>query len=445
MPAALSRSRLGDEQFVALVRESAPFIYMHRDRTFVIAFGGEVVADGKFTNLTHDLNMLVALGCRLVLVHGARPQVEARLREKGVQATYKNGRRVTGPVALECCMEASGTLRVEIEAQLSLGLANSPMAGADIRVASGNFITAKPVGVIDGVDFQYTGEVRKVDVEAIRRRLDLEETVLISPIGYSPTGEIFNLTLEDVATAVATSLAADKLIFLMDTPGVMDANGNLLAELTVHRAEAIMSAQADLSEDVQLYLPCAARACKAGVGRAHLISRHVDGAILMELFTHEGIGTMVSRDSLETLRQATIEDIGGLMKIIEPLEREGVLVKRNREVLEGEIGNFYVLTHDERIVGCAALYPFPGDSAAELACLAVDPAYRGTGKGELILHHMERQARELGFKTLFVLSTRTEQWFEERGFTETTVERLPERKQALYNYDRRSKIFVKAL
>jgi amino-acid N-acetyltransferase len=433
------------QPFVSLIRESAPFIYAHRDRTFVIAFGGEVVADGKFVELTHDLNLLVSLGCRLVLVHGARPQIEARLSERGLETHYIKNRRVTDPLALECCKEACGTLRVDIEALLSLGTSNSPMAGSDIRVASGNFITAKPLGVIDGIDFQHTGEVRKVDVEGIRRRLDMEETVLISPLGYSPTGEIFNLTMENVATAVATALKADKLIFLMETAGVVNDKGRLLSELTAQQAEHMLASKTPEPEDVRLFLPCAAHACREGVGRTHLISRHIDGAILMELFTHEGVGTMVTREPLETLRQATIEDVGGLLRIIQPLEEEGILVKRNREVLEREIDNFSVLTYDDRIIGCAALYPFPGDKAAELACLAVDPTYRGTGKGETVLNHMERNARVRGFKRLFVLSARTAHWFLERGFTEADIKELPAQKQALYNYQRRSKICVKRL
>jgi len=433
------------QQFVSLIRESAPFIYAHRDRTFVIAFGGEVVSDGKFVELTHDLNLLVSLGCRLVLIHGARPQIEARLSERGLETHYIENRRVTDPAALECCKEACGTLRVDIEALLSLGISNSPMAGSDIRVASGNFITAKPLGVIDGIDFQHTGEVRKVDVEGIRRRLDLEETVLISPLGYSPTGEIFNLTMENVATAVATALKADKLIFLMETAGVVSDQGRLLSELTAPQAEQILASNTPEPEDVRLFLPCAASACREGVGRVHLISRHIDGAILMELFTHEGVGTMVTREPLETLRQATIEDVGGLLRIIQPLEEEGILVKRNREVLEREIDNFSALTYDDRIIGCAALYPFPGDKAAELACLAVDPTYRGTGKGEALLNHMERSARKRGFKRLFVLSARTAHWFLERGFSEADVKELPAQKQALYNYQRRSKICVKRL
>lgn len=437
--------QLKTPDFVPLFREAAPFIYNHRDRTFVIAFGGEVVSDGKFIELIHDLNLLVSLGCRLVLVHGARPQVEARLASRNIKARYVNNLRITDPVALECVKEAMGTLRVEIEALMSLGLANSPMAGADIRVASGNFVTAKPVGIVDGTDFQHTGEVRKVDVEAIRRRLDVEETVLLSPLGYSPTGEIFNLSLEDVATSVAIAIKADKLIFLMDTAGVIDAHDKLLSELTAHQAEEIIESKVKQPEDVSIFLPCIVRACHEGVGRTHLISRHIDGAILLELFTHDGVGTMVTRDPLETLRPATIDDVGGLLRIIQPLEEQGILVKRNREVLEQEIKNFYVLVRDDMIIGCAALYPFPGEKSAEIACLAMDAAYRGGGRGELILHYIEKQAKQLKFKTLFLLTTRTAHWFIERGFVETDLERLPKQKRALYNYSRKSKIFAKKL
>ena len=201
-------------------------------------------------------------------------------------------------------MEASGRLRVEIEALLSMGLPNSPMAGADIRVASGNFITAKPLGVLDGVDFMHTGEVRKVDTVAIQRRLQYGELVLLSPLGYSPSGEVFNLSVEDVAAATAGALQADKLIFLMDAAGVTGRRGELLRELTVKRAQALIARGALPDTDVRFYLPAAARACEQGVKRAHLISGHVDDALLLELFTHRGVGTLLTPDPLETLRPA---------------------------------------------------------------------------------------------------------------------------------------------
>jgi amino-acid N-acetyltransferase len=433
------------EQFVPWFRAAAPYIHAFRGRTFVVAFGGEVVADGKFVELTHDLNLLAALGVRLVLVHGARPQIEERLRRRDAQIRYVRGMRVTDEAALADVKEASGRLRTEIEALLSMGLPNSPMANATIRVASGNFVAARPVGVVEGVDMQYTGEVRKIHTDAIASRLAAGELVLLSSLGYSPTGEIFNLTLEDVAASAAVALDADKLLFLMDEPGVSDARGNVIRELTVSDAERLLKSRRRLAGDVEIYLPFAARACRGGVRRVHLLSRHQDGALLLELFTHGGVGTMVAQDPLEQLRIASIEDVGGILQLIEPLEAEGTLVKRSRELLEREIDRFIVLEHDGLIVGCAALYPFKDEAAAELACLAVRPEYRGVGAGERLLEAVTRQARSLRLRRLFVLTTRTSHWFLEHGFAEATIAELPRARQQLYNYQRRSKVLSKAL
>ncbi len=435
----------GAEPFVHWFRSAAPYIHAFRGRTFVVAFGGEVVADGRFVSLTHDLNLLAALGVRLVLVHGARPQIEARLKARGANIRYVRDMRVTDETALADVKEASGRLRMEIEALLSMGLPNSPMANATIRVSGGNFVVAQPVGVVEGVDMLYAGEVRKVNAEAIRNRLDDGELVLLSSLGFSPTGEIFNLTLEDTACHVAHALAADKLVFLMDEPGVVDGQGGLVRELTVSDAERVMAGRQPPRGDAGLYLPFAARACHGGVKRAHLISRHHDGALLLELFTHEGVGTMVTQDPLQTVRTATVDDVGGVIGLIEPLETDGTLVKRPRELLEREIGRFTVLEHDGRIVGCAALYPFPDDRAGELACLAVHPSYRGTGAGERLLRAIEARARRARLERLFVLTTRTAHWFVENGFTEIGIDSLPAQRRELYNLQRRSKVLGKAL
>ena len=429
--------------FVAWFRSVAPYINAFRGRTFVIAFGGEVVADGKFVELTHDFNLLASLGIRLVLVHGARPQIEQHLAKNNLADTYHHGIRLTDAETMQCVKEAIGRVRVEIEALLSMGLANSPMANADIRVAGGNFITAQPIGIINGVDLQHTGSVRKVDVAALNDRMEFGEVVLLSPLGYSPTGEVFNLTLEDVATATAIALDADKLMFLMDNDGVLDKKGALLRELTIAQAQDVLSAKRKLPDDVTLFLPCAIRACEAGVARTHLISRHTDGAVLQELFSDDGIGTMVVESTLNTLRDATIKDVGGILKLLRPLEVEGILVRRSRDLLEQEIDRFVVLEHDRRIVGCAALYPFPDEAAAELACLAVETHSRDRGYGEAILNHMISVAKARGMKKLFVLTTRTAHWFIERGFVESDVSALPAQKKSLYNYQRKSKVFVR--
>ena len=443
LPAAMAISAPAD--FVKWFRSAAPYIHAFRGRTFVIAFGGEVVADGKFMALTYDLNLLASLGVRLVLVHGARPQIETRLKQVKHRTRYVRGLRVTDDIALICAKEASGRLRVEIEALLSMGLPNSPMAGSDIRVASGNFVTAKPIGVLDGVDFVHTGEVRKIDAVGIRDRLDHNELVLLSPLGYSPTGESFNLALENVAASAAVALGAEKLIFLMDSAGVVTGKrAELQHELTCSEAERLLARDGALSGDVGLYLPHAVSACRAGVKRAHLISRRVDGALLLELFTHRGVGTMVTQDSLEKLRPAQIDDIGGILRLIEPLEADGTLVKRNRDLLEMEIDRFFVLEHDHVIIGCAALYPFE-DGVAELAGLAVDPERRRSGAGERLLRAIEARAKQRKIKRLFVLTTRTAHWFIERGFKAVAVAALPRGKQDLYNYQRRSQVFVKRL
>jgi len=433
--------------FVAWFRSVAPYINAFRGKTFVIAFGGEVVADGKFVELTHDFNLLAALGIRLVLVHGARPQIEQHLSKNNISGSYHQGVRMTDAETMQCVKEAVGRVRVEIEALLSMGLANSPMANADIRVAGGNFITAQPIGVINGVDLMHTGSVRKVDVAALNDRMEFGEVVLLSPLGYSPTGEVFNVTLEDIATATAIALDADKLVFLMDTDGVQDKQGGLLRELTVAQARAALSANSKnkLPDDINLFLPCAIRACEAGVARTHLISRHIDGSVLQELFSDEGIGSMVVESTLNTLRDASIEDVGGILQLLRPMEEQGILVRRSRELLEREIEQFVVLEHDHRIVGCAALYPFPDEASAELACLAVDAQYRDHGYGEAILNHMVGVAKSQSMKKLFVLTTRTAHWFLERGFVAAEVTALPAQKKTLYNYQRRSKVFVRKI
>ena len=445
-----SNSQASAQNFVSWFRSVAPFIHTFGGRTFVIAFGGEVVSEQQFIALSHDLNLLASLEVRLVLVHGVRPQIEQRLKRAKLTPMLHKGLRVTDDEAMEVVKEANGAVRVEIEALLSMGIANSPMAGADIRVASGNFVTAKPIGVIDGVDLQHTGEVRKVDAIGIQKRLDDGELVLLSPLGYSPTGEAFNLSLEDVAVNTAIALDADKLIFLMNSAGVQNVRGELLREMTARKAQNLLSHASSkgakgISEDEQYYLPAAIKACNGGVARTHLICRHTDGAIIQELFTHDGIGTMVTEEPLETICQADIDDVGALLQLIEPLEAEGVLVRRGRERLEMEINLFSVMEHDGRVIGCAALYPFAKESMVELACMVIDPSYRGDGRGDRLFHYCEEQAREQKFKTLFCLTTRTEHWFLERGFSEKTVDDLPTEKQKIYNLQRKSKVFIKKL
>ena len=435
------RRKLHDQQFVDWFRSTTPYINAFGGKVFVIAFGGDVVDSDTFTGLVHDFNLLESLGVRLVIVHGVRPHVERRMVRAELEGRYVGDLRVTDAAALECVKEAVGEVRCELEAALSMGLPNTPMAGADIRVSGGNFVTAQPIGIVEGVDLQFTGRVRKIDAVAINNRLRDEEIVLLSPLGYSPTGEIFNLTVEDVAAATAAAIGADKLIFLMDADGVVDARGGVRPELTLAEAESLLP---ELPPgDARIYLPYAIRACRAGVARSHLINAATDGALLSEVFTHDGIGTMLTASGLDELREATIDDVGGILQLIEPLEEQGVLVKRSRERLEQEIDRFFVLEHDGLILACGALYPFDGEVAAELACLAVAPAYRDAGLGDRMLRFAVTRARAQKLKRLFVLTTQTTHWFRERGFVESDVDDLPESKKRFYNWQRRSKVLIK--
>jgi amino-acid N-acetyltransferase len=433
------------DPFVDWVRQATPYIHAHRGRTFVIAFGGEAIQDARFSDLVHDIALLHGLGVRLVLVHGARPQIESRLAERGIALRYVNGLRVTDATALACVKEAAGVARVEIEALLSMGLANSPMAGVRIPVASGNFVTAKPIGVLDGVDFQHTGVVRRVDRQALIQRLDAGAVALMPPIGYSPTGEVFNLSAADVARSASIALKADKLIFLIEEGGVTDEQGVLISNVLSGEVETLLAARPDLPEDLAQALRAAADACIQGVTRAHLIDRHRDGALLRELYTRDGSGTLITGQPYEGLRPARIEDVAGILELLRPLEERGVLVRRSRERLETEIDRFWLMERDGLVIGCAALYPYPADSMGELACVAVHPDYRNRGRGDKLLQHMEQIARARGLERLFVLTTQTSQWFQERGFNPVPRDALPMEKQALYNWRRNSLVFIKAL
>ncbi|MCP5159115.1 MAG: amino-acid N-acetyltransferase [Gammaproteobacteria bacterium] len=433
------------DPFVQWFRQAGPYINAHRGKTFVVLFGGEAVEAENFSSLIHDLALLHSLGIRLVLVHGARAQIEARLREAGREWRYVNELRITEAEDLRYVKQAIGRLRLRIEARLSMGLANSPMHGAHLRVVSGNLITARPLGVRDGVDYGFTGEVRRIDDRAIRLWLDQDAIVLLSPIGYSPTGEIFNLSAEDVAAATAIALQADKLLVLSEASECCDSAGQPIRQLDLGEATQLLAEHPDLPEDVVRPLRLALRTGQAGVRRVHLLSRQIDGALLLELFTRDGMGALIAADIYEGLRTAAIDDVGGLLELIQPLEEDGTLVRRSRERLEMEIERFVLLERDGAIIGCAALYPFPEERLAELACVAVHPDYRNSGRADALLSFIERQARTQDLSRLFVLTTRTAHWFRERGFEPAEVGDLPMGKQTLYNWQRRSKVFIKTL
>ena len=440
--------------FVPWFRSVAPYIHKFRNQTFVVGIAGEAIAAGKLHYLAQDLAMIQSMGVKIVLVHGFRPQVNEQLKAKGHAAKSSHGMRITDEVALDCAQEAAGQLRYEIEAAFSQGLPNTPMAGSTVRVISGNFITARPVGIVDGVDFQHSGLVRKVDTAGIMRTLDFGALVLMSPFGFSPTGEAFNLTMEDLATSVAISLQADKLIFLTEIPGLRidpaqpasDENP-IDTELPLAAAEKLLrdSPSPTQPSDTAFYLQHCVKACKAGVERSHILPFAVDGALLLEIYVHDGIGTMVVDEKLESLREATGDDVGGILQLIEPFEQDGTLVKRSRTEIERDAGHYTIIEHDGVIFACAALYPYPEAKTAEMAALTVSPAVQGQGDGERVLKRIEQRAKAAGFESIFVLTTRTMHWFLKRGFVQTEPEWLPEARKRKYNWDRKSQVLVKKL
>lgn len=436
---------MSSREWVNWFRQSSPYINAHRKRTVVLSLCGEALEDDSLTNIIHDIALLNSLGVRLVIAFGSRPQIDARLQEVGFEYEFHQGLRVTHESMMPHILEVSGRMRAMLEASLSMGVVNSPMHGAKLRACSGNLVMARPVGVLGGIDLCYTGKVRRIDREAIEGLLDSGAVVLLPSLGYSITGEMFNLSYEDVASAAAAALKADKLIMLSEQAGILSSEGELIRELTIADGRDLLNSSEFQDEFSEAQLRAACEACANGVKRAHIISYKSNGAILEELFTRDGAGTMVNSDDYEQVRPAGVRDINGIMELIQPMEEQGILVRRSRELIETEIDYFTVDERDGAIIGCAALYPFPEDNAGELSCFAVRSDYRRYGRGDSLLEAVERRARAQGLGRLFVLTTQTEHWFLERGFEKSTKEALPGNKQLNYNLKRNSKVFVKPL
>lgn len=426
-------------------RHSVPYINAHRGKTFVIMLGGEAIEHDNFSNIVSDIGLLHSLGIRLVVVYGARPQIDANLAAHHHQPLYHKHIRVTDAKTLDLVKQAAGLLQLDITARLSMSLNNTPLQGAHINVVSGNFIIAQPLGVDDGVDYCHSGRIRRIDEDAIHRQLDNGAIVLLGPVAVSVTGESFNLTSEEVATQLAVKLKAEKLIGFCSAQGVEDDAGNILPELFPGEAQAKaeeLEASGDYNSGTVRFLRGAVKACRSGVRRSHLLSYQDDGALVQELFSRDGIGTQIVMESAEQIRRATINDIGGILELIRPLEQQGILVRRSREQLEMEIDKFTIIQRDNTTIACAALYPFPEEKIGEMACVAVHPDYRSSSRGELLLERIANQAKQSGLDKLFVLTTRSIHWFQERGFTPVDIELLPESKKQMYNYQRRSKVLM---
>lgn len=426
-------------------RHTIPYINAHRGKTFVIMLSGDAIEHKNFPDIINDIGQLHSLGIRLVVVFGSRPQIDSNLADHQLNPVYHKHIRITDKYTLELVKQEVGRLQLDITARLSMSIINTPLQGAHINVVSGNFIIAQPLGIDDGIDYCHSGRIRRIDKRAIHRQLDNGSIVLIGSVAVSVTGESFNLISEDIATQLAIKLNAEKMIGFCAGQGVTNAEGTLFSEVLSNEAQALIEAweyQDDTSSDTLRFLHGAVDACRSGVKRCHLISYQIEGALLQELFSRDGVGTQIVMESAEQIRCATIHDIGGILELIRPLEQQGILVRRSREQLEMEVNKFTLIERDNLTIACAALYPFAEEQIGEMACVAVHPDYRSSSRGESLLHCIMQQARKMGLKKLFVLTTRSIHWFQERGFAPVDIDMLPESKKQLYNYQRRSKVLM---
>ncbi len=428
-----------NSDYIQWFRSAAPYINAFRKKTFVIVMSGEMVRSDLFINLTHDIALCHHLGIKLVLVHGSRCQIDDLMTQRNIDCRFHHNIRISEKEAIPTILQAIHEAKNAIEARLSMGLPNTPMSGSDISVISGNFVTGMPLGIIDGVDMQHSGKVRAINSSAIKELLD-DHIVLLSNIGYSKSGEVFNLPVEELGAEVAGALKAEKLIFFNDA-FIRDDGTD---QFSTSECKAFLSRE-NLSKTLEPLLQHAISAIGHNVKRVHIIEETLDGGLLQELFTRNGAGMMITNLFYEGLRKATIDDIGGILELIQPLEESGVLIKRSREQLELEIEHFRVIEKDGMMIASIACIPDPDGHMSEIACVAVHPEFRNSGFGDQLLTAVELDARKAGQKQLYILTTRTSHWFLERGFSESSVDFLAPQKKQNYNRDRQSLIMIKSL
>lgn len=426
------------EPLVAWLREAGPYIEQFRGKTFVVLLSDADRSEVTLSRLAEDLVLLNALGVRLVLVQSTRHGIDTYISCRGDQSAYHGNRRITDAPLLAAVTNLVGEFRTQFR---GLFMRAQHRNHAHSALVSGSFVTAKPLGVHEGVDHKFTGSVRRVDAEAIRAQLDLGAVVYLDHLAHSPAGQLYNLASEEVAADTAIALRADKLILLGQTPACLAADGSAVSELALPQLPEIRALQ---PAEMQRRLNAAERAVRGGVARGHVLDASADGAILTELMTTSGTGTMLTALPVAVIREARADDLAGLLHLLAPLEAEGALVQRSRDKLEQEIRHFSVCEQDGRILGSAALYPLDSNNA-ELAALAVDPDKSKQAIGSRLLDHITVIAQSQGVQTLFVLTTQAPDWFRERGFEPVTVDALPENRQALYNYQRNSLILRKTL
>lgn len=414
-------------------RSAAPYIYAHQGNVFVITIPNSMLESEQLPALVQDLALMQTLGIKLVLVYAT-----------GLFSKNRKKRPVIDEKKLAKLQHKIGVLQSRLESLFSTGLVNTPMAGMKLTTISGNFVHAKPCGVENGVDLQYHGEVRRIDTHAILNQLNNDNIVLLSSIGYSPSGECFYLDEYDVATTVAASIPSEKLIFLMDEKTLLNSRKQRIKFLTLSAAQELLSRRKSLSNTLRQHVELAINACLNRVQRVHLLSTNVPGALLQELYSHDGAGTLITAEQYDDIRPATIEDVGGILSLINPLEEQQILVERTREQIELAIHEYDVIEHDGFVIACGALHPLKEKNSAEIACLAVHTDYQKEGLGNRLLKHLEQKAWSLNLSTVFILTTKALHWFREHGYRRSNIQELPVSKQKTYNYQRNSRVYIKS-
>ena len=434
--------------FIQNFRLSAKYINLFNQNIFVIALSGYVFNEDQFEKIAQDINILHSLKIKVILVYGARPQVESILVKNKIPVRLVKNMRVTSSAALKHVIEVNGAIRNKIEATLS----TIKSVSEGMRLSSGNFLTAMPVGIIDGIDMESTGKIRGVDVEAIKNKLNHHEIVIVSPIGYSPIGQIFNLSYEQTAANIAAAINADKLIYYVDANGILNERGELIPELTSEKAHKLIShieekpspeSAQNLSYDDFNILKSSVFAIKNKIKKVHLINRNIDGSLIEELFTEKGSGTILTEFALENFRKATEGDLKDIYRILFPLEKRKILIERDLTQIKGMINQFYVLEHDKKFVGCVSLNSFK--ESLELASFSIEPKYQRLGFGKKLLKFCELEAKKLKYDEIFILTTQSEHWFAENGFKEKSKELMPTFKKKTYQSERNSKYLTKKL
>jgi amino-acid N-acetyltransferase len=421
-----------------------PYIYAHRRKTFVLYVSDALLAKQHTASLIHDIALVHTLGVKLVLVLGIRTLIDKKLGKQAA-STFENNWRITDTKTLHTIKEVAGSIKTDIEALFSIGLINTPMSGMKLNVVSGNYVRAKPVGIRNGTDFLHTGEVRSIATDEVQKQLDANNIVLMLPLGYSKTGDIFNLTSIEVAKHAACALQSEKLILLLDKFIAPDNKKQSNNHYNVNEAKELIKKLPKNKKPLKEYLNIAVQACLENVNRVHLLNAAQPGALLEELYTLDGVALLVTAEMYDDIRPATINDVGGIAELIQPLIDSGALVERTRKQLELEIESFDVIERDGMVLACGALHIYQASNAAEVSCLAVHSDYQSNGRGSKMLSHLEKKSAEAGADLLFVLTTQTSHWFREHGFKTTKIESLPMKKRALYNYQRNSKAYSKSV